>query len=194
MSNKKCICFVYTETTGLHKDSANREDVSKKKLFLYARLVVLNYEIGYIENGEYVQEKQVRSIVKPRSMVITEDSVQFHGITNDHALKEGIEIEEVLNQFIKDMSIVDIIVSHNVDFHLRTLMAEYVKFNIQFDFQRFIIIDTISFYHDYGYIKLKDLASKLKVNINDENNTEIIKLVFFKLYKKFKKSVIEESK
>ena len=94
MSNKKCICFVYTETTGLHKDM--KEDVSKKKLFLYARLVVLNYEIGYIENGEYVQEKQVRSIVKPRSMVITEDSVQFHGITNDHALKEGIEIEEVL--------------------------------------------------------------------------------------------------
>ena len=89
MSNKKCICFVYTETTGLHKDM--KEDVSKKKLFLYARLVVLNYEIGYIENGEYVQEKQVRSIVKPRSMVITEDSVQFHGITNDHALKEGIE-------------------------------------------------------------------------------------------------------
>ena len=53
----KRICFLYTETTGLHQTN---ETITKKNLFCFARLVVLNYEIGVYKNGEYTIEKQER--------------------------------------------------------------------------------------------------------------------------------------
>ena len=44
----KRLCFVYTETNGLHHSTG---DVNKKKLYSYARLVTLNYEIGTFKNN-----------------------------------------------------------------------------------------------------------------------------------------------
>lgn len=190
MPNK--ICFLYTETTGLHQEN---KDVDKKKIYLYARLVRLNYEIGYIDNkiNEFVIEKDEKIIVKPRCMYIPPETSQFHGLTQEIANKEGIEIESILLQLKDDLKNVTIIVSHNIDFHLRTLMAEFVRYNISIDFSNYVLIDTISFFHEYGFIKLKDLATKLKVKeIGNDNNSnkELIRQVFFKLYKKFKKSIL----
>jgi hypothetical protein len=45
------LCFLYTETNNLHEIN---ENVTKKNLFGFARLVCLNYEIGYIENTKFV--------------------------------------------------------------------------------------------------------------------------------------------
>ena len=189
----KRICFIYTETTGLHQTN---EPVSKKKLFEFARMVSLNYEIGFVKNNEFVQEIKVRQIVKPRCMVIPEETVTYHGITQQIANKKGKDPEELLNQFKTDLKNVDIIVSHNVDFHLKTILAEAVRYNINLDFSNYVIVDTISFYHGFGFIKLKDLASKLSLkNIpeSNDNNVELIKNVFLKLYVKFKKSINSNS-
>ena len=46
----KRICFLYTETNGLHKSN---DDVEKKNLYYYARLVTLNYEIGIVNDLNY---------------------------------------------------------------------------------------------------------------------------------------------
>ena len=91
----------------------------------------------------------------------------------------------VINQFKKDIKNVDVIVSHNIDFHLKTLIAESVKYNIPIDFSNYLIIDTISFYHEYGYIKLKDLFEKLNLKKKKCDNLEMIKLVFLKLYENY---------
>jgi hypothetical protein len=56
----KRICFLYTETNGLHKTS---DDITKKNLFNFARLVVLNYEIGTVNNGEYTVEQNIKQII-----------------------------------------------------------------------------------------------------------------------------------
>ena len=183
--NKK-ICFLYTETNGLHQTT---EDITKKNLFQFARLVVLNYEIGTIINDEYVLDKKIRYIIKPRSMIIPEETIQFHGITQEKAINKGTDPEEVLNIFKIDLKQVDILVSHNVDFHLKTILAESLKYNISIDFNTIIIVDTISFNHSFGFIKLKELAQKLKINEISENNkknVELIRNVFFKLYSKLK--------
>ena len=185
----KRICFIYTETTGLHHTN---EPVSKKKLFEFARMVSLNYEIGFVKNNEFIQEIKVRQIVKPRCMVIPEETIGFHGITQQIANKKGKDPEELISQFKTDLKNVDIIVSHNVDFHLKTILSESVRYNINLDFSNYVIVDTINFYHSYGFIKLKDLATKLSLkNIpeSNDNNVELIKNVFLKLYVKFKKSV-----
>ena len=100
---------------------------------------------------------------------------------------------EALNLFKIDLKNVDILISHSVDFHLKTILAESLKYNISIDFNKIIIVDTISFYHSFGFVKLKDLAQKLKIKDipeNNKNNVELIKNVFFKLYSKFQKSLV----
>lgn len=186
--NKK-LCFIYTETTGLHKYGG---EVSKKKLDCFARLVKLNYEIGYIEDKQYFLDKEVSHIIKPRCMYIPDETIKYHGITNEIAKEKGVEIEDVIKEFIEDVKDIDIIISHNIDFHLRTILAEIIRYNIYFDISKYIILDTISFSHNYGFIKLKDLAQKVgikEINETNENNTELIRNVFFKLYNKYKKSI-----
>jgi hypothetical protein len=186
--NKK-ICFIYTETNGLHQTT---DDITKKNLFCFARLVVLNYEIGTIINDEYTIDKKLRYIIKPRSMIIPEETIQYHGITQEKASTKGTDPEEVMNIFKSDLKGIDIIVTHNADFHLKTILAESLKYNISIDFNKIIIVDTISFYHSFGFIKLKELAEKLKIkeiSDNNKNNVELIRNIFFKLYSKFQKSL-----
>lgn len=185
----KRICFLYTETTGLHQ---TQEDVNKKKLFCYARMVTLNYEIGYYKDGEFVQEKKVRQIVKPRCMNIPEETIAYHGITQKRANKNGIDPEELILAFKNDIKFVDIIVSHNVDFHFKTILAEALRYNILLDLNNYIVIDTISFFHNYGFIKLKDLAEKLSIkNIQEKSkyNVDLIRDIFLKLYTNFEASI-----
>jgi len=185
----KRICFLYTETNGLHQTN---DIITKKNLYCFARPVVINYEIGIVTNNEYTQEKNIKYIIKPRCMHIPEETIKFHGITQDIATNKGIDPIDVLNFLNIDLKNVDILVSHNIDFHIKTIIAEALKYNISIDFNKFVIIDTISFFHSYGFIKLKELALKLKIkDISDDNkhNVDIIKNVFFKLYSKFQKSL-----
>lgn len=187
----KRLCFIYTETNGLHNTECN-SDVNKKKLYSYARLVSLNYEIGVFKNNEFVLEKKIRQIVKPRCMVIPQETIEYHGITQEYACANGVDPEQVISTFKADIKNVDIIISHSVDFHFKTILAEALKYNIAIDFNKYVVVDTISFYHSYGLIKLKDLAMKLHIkDIKESNdsNVELIKNVFFKLYVKYEKSL-----
>ena len=181
------ICYLYTETNGLHELD---ENVSKKNLYGFARLVALNYEIGYIELNNYNLIKTERKIIKPRCMFISHESIAIHNITNEIAKAEGLEIETVLNDFLADLKTnkVTVIVSHNIVFHLRTLQAEYIRYNLSFNFSTYIIIDTISFYHKIYFPKLKDLYEQLyNKKSKTKTNLELIKLCFNKLYDDYEK-------
>lgn len=183
----KQVCFIHTETNGLHH---NNDFVTKKHLFEYARLVVLNYEIGYRKpNGEYVCNKTVRQIVKPRSMYIPEECSKIHGITNEIANEKGKEICNILEEFIKDISTVSVIVSHNIDFHLRTIQGELVRYNYNIDFSKYILIDTIGFYHKMEHPKLKVLANTYGIKDNP-STLFLIRDVFLKLYNEYEKEVL----
>ncbi len=187
----KRLCFLYTETNGLHQ---THENVSKKNIYAFARLVVLNYEIGIINNGEYNEEFSIKQIIKPRCMIIPEETVEYHGITQSKALKKGLDPEVAIYNFLKHLQNVDIIISHSIDFHLKTIIAEAIRYNIIIDFNKFVIIDTISFHHKFGYLKLKDLATELKIKEipeDNQSNCELIRDIFFKLYSKFKKSLLK---
>jgi DNA polymerase III epsilon subunit-like protein len=124
-------------------------------------------------------------------MYISEESNVIHGITMEQAHNEGLEIEHVLELLIKDISNVSIIVSHNIDFHLKTIMAELVRYNKPFNFSNYIIIDTISFFHSLIFPKLNDLYVNI-VEIKKKKsipNLDKIKLCFLKLYENYEKSL-----
>ena len=166
------VIFIYCHTNGLHQTN---EDVIKKNLFEFARLVSLHYEIGTLEKNIFKSIKKVKVIIKPRCMIIDEDTIKFHGITN--------EIEDILNEFKKDTKDIKCIITHNIDFHLKTIMAEFIRYNIIFSFDKFMILDLINFHHNYNFPKLNFLYNKI-IDINkNEDNIEIekIKQIFIKL-------------
>jgi DNA polymerase III epsilon subunit-like protein len=182
----KKICFIHTDTNGLHSYNG---DVNKKKLFCFARLVKLSYDIGTFKNNQFHLEKSQQLISKPRCMSISEESIKYHGISQEYADQNGIDPENILLTFKNDIKNVNIIVSHSVNFHLKTIIAEAVKYNVSLDFNNYIIIDINSFYHSYGLLKLQDLAIKVKLKELKQSNIELIRDIFFKLYIKFEKSI-----
>jgi DNA polymerase III epsilon subunit-like protein len=190
MSKSKKICFIYCETNGLH---TTNDDVIKKNLYSFARLVVLNYDIGYKEDNKFISIKKVRSIIKPRCMYIYEESIKIHGITMEKAINEGLEIEQVLDIFIKDLIDVEVLVSHNIEFHLKTIMSELIRYNKPFNFSNLIIIDIISFFHKLNFPKLDNLYTTL---INTKKSKKIvpnldkIRLCFLILYENYEQSLI----
>ena len=187
MTKSRIVCFVYTDTNRLHKTN---EDVSKKNLYSFARLVCLNYEIGYKEENKYISIKKVKSIIKPRCMYISEESTKIHGITMEQAYEEGLEIEDVLETFIQDINNVSIIVSHNIEFHLKTILAELVRYNRVFNFKNYIIIDTIGFFHKLNYPKLDLLYLNLFKKNKELSSLNKIKKCFLKLYEDYELSTL----
>jgi DNA polymerase III epsilon subunit-like protein len=187
MNKSKKICFLYTDTNGLHELN---ENVTKKNLFGFARLVSINYEIGYVEENKFISKINNKIIIKPRCMYIGEDSINIHKITNEIANNTGIEIELVLNTFLNDIKDVDILISHNIIFHLRAIQAELIRYNIVFNFKKYLIIDTINFFHQLPYLKLKDLYEKLlNKKSSNKSNLELIRKCFFTLYNQYDASL-----
>ena len=185
------ICFIYTETNGLH--TINNEKVSKKNIYGIARLITLNYLIGYRENGKFVQLKKVREILTPKCINFDEIATKFHGITKDIATKKGTDSEKVMERFKNDLNNVKVIVSHNLSFHLKAIQAECFRTCTYIDFSNYILIDTISFFHKLEYPKLRLLAKEiLKKDYSDKKqrfNLILIKKIFIKLYNKYEKSI-----
>lgn len=186
----KKICFIYTETNGLHTVNQN---VSKKNLYGIARLISLNYLIGYRENGKFVQIKKVKKILTPKCINFDKTAMKFHGINKEEALKKGTDSNDIMTQFKKDLTNVKVIVSHNLPFHLKAIQAECFRACICINFSSYTLIDTISFYHKSEYPNLRSLAkSLLKKDYSDKKqnyNLILIKKVFIELYNRYEKSI-----
>lgn len=191
----KNICFLHVDTNGLHKTD-NKIESNKKNLFEFARPVCLNYIIGYKSGSDFTEVIKERVIFKPEYLSIPEEASNIHGITYEKAEKKGVDGAEILTKFIKDLKNVQVIVSHNVPFHLKALQVELIRKCITPTFKDFILIDTISFHHSFKFPKLKELAKKiLNKDYSDKKpnfNVQIVKKCFLKLYEEYEKSIIEE--
>tara|TARA_B100000524_G_scaffold347862_2_gene250747 strand:+ start:2818 stop:3408 length:591 start_codon:yes stop_codon:yes gene_type:complete len=190
----KLICFIYTQTNGLH---GCNDFVTKKNLFEFARPVSLSYIIGYRQGKDFVETKKEKFIFKPDCLTISEESFKIHNINLDKAEKKGTEPEVIMSTLKKDLKNVSVIVSHNLTFHIKSLQVECFRNCVNIDFGNHILIDTINFYHNYEFPKLKDLALKiLKKDYSDKKqsyNLTLIKKCFLKLYDEYEKSILSKS-
>ena len=190
----KLVCFLYTQTNGLHNSN---DFVSKKNLFEFARPVSLNYIIGYREGKDFVETKKEKFIFKPDCLNISEESEKLHGISISTAKEKGIDPEEIMNTFKKDIKNVSVLVSHNLPFHIKALQVECFRNCVSIDFSNYILIDTINFHHNLEYPKLKELSNHLlKKDYSEKKqsyNLVLIKKCFLKLYSQYEKSIITQS-
>lgn len=182
------VCIVYTTATGLHKQF---EKVYKKNLFGFARMTSISWVIAIrTNNNEFKIEKEEHHIIKPRCMVIPEN----HIITNDMANIKGTEIEIVLDKFRSDMKdkSIKLIISIDLDFHLRTLQAELIRYNKAMDFNKYLLIDVNDLSKSvFGKISnLNELCLKC-LNKNISNEGINICEIFFNLYNSYEKCILE---
>lgn len=189
----KKVCFIHTETTGLH--DIKDEKVYKKNLFGFARLVSFSWVIATrTSEDKFNIEKKEKFIIKPRCLNIPEDVVKFHGISQEIAMKKGTEIEEVLVKFSNDIKDVSIISSHSLEFHLKTVQGELIRYNKAINFNKYLLIDINSFQHNIQPSTLQNLTQKI-LNKKLEDKALIVDHVcqlFFKLYNDYESNIISK--
>ncbi|MGC9343162.1 MAG: DNA polymerase III subunit alpha, partial [Bacteroidales bacterium] len=76
-------------------------------------------------NGKFIEAKNF--IIKPDNFTIPYSAEKVHGISTDKAMKEGVEINEVLDAFTKDLENSKLIAGHNIEFDIKILAAEYLR-------------------------------------------------------------------
>lgn len=109
-----------TETTGL-PSSKNPQELDK---FNNARLIELGYII-FDKTGKNI--KKYDDLVKPNNFVITNTFI--HGITHENAVKNGKDINQVLDQLTQDLKSVDGIICHNISFDMAIILSEAYRLN-----------------------------------------------------------------
>lgn len=190
----KNICFIYAETNGVHKTV---DIVSKKNMFKFARPICLNYIIGYKQGDEFVEIKNERKVFKPEYIPFPEESVDEHEITYEKAEKKGISGSEILKEFKNDLKNVQVLIGHDISFHIKSLQVECIRHCINPDFSNYIIIDTMKFNHSLELPKLKELSKELlNKSYQDKKskfNINIVKKCFLKLYQDYEHNIINQT-
>jgi DNA polymerase-3 subunit epsilon len=111
-----------TETTGLPETKIINPDTLNK----WPYIVQFSYIIYDTDLNEIVEVKDF--IVKvPIDVIISQESVNLHGITNEISAVKGITIEEVFNEFFFSFKNSDKIVGHNISFDINMIKIELLR-------------------------------------------------------------------
>lgn len=113
-----------TETTGLPKSTI----VNHETLHLWPHIVQFSY---VMYNVDKLKIEKARDVVVniPENIVMTEETINLHKITNEVAHETTIQISNVLNEFIQDISCNNVIaiVGHNISFDINMLKIELLR-------------------------------------------------------------------
>ncbi len=124
-----------TETTGLPKKyNAPLTDSEN-----WPRMVQLAWQL-HDENGKLLEVKNY--IIKPEAYTIPYSAEKVHGISTEKALKEGKDLQWVLEEFNKTLANTKYLAGHNVEFDISITGAEFIRKNISTDFLKLAQIDT----------------------------------------------------
>lgn len=109
------------ETTGFIKG----ENKDFSNLDNFPRVVQLAYQL-HDAQGKLI--KQFAQIIKPEGFEIPYNAEKVHKISTARALKEGKELNSVLDEFIQDLQQVQVIAGHNIiSYDLPVITAELMR-------------------------------------------------------------------
>ncbi len=112
--------FFDTETTGLPRNwKAPLTDLNN-----WPRMVQLAF-MYFDEEGTLISEGDF--IIKPIGFTIPLDASRIHGITTERAIREGLPLETVLQQFHALVAQTDTLVAHNISFDEKIIGAEFLR-------------------------------------------------------------------
>lgn len=124
-----------TETTGLPKNyNAPLTDSDN-----WPRMVQLAWQL-HDEQGQLVEVKNF--IVKPEGYTIPYNAEQIHGISTERAMREGMDLAYVLNEFNEALSKSKFNVGHNIEFDINIIGAEFIRKSMETSMHGLQVIDT----------------------------------------------------
>jgi len=111
-----------TETTGLPKTKLINENAIND----WPYIVQLSYIIYDTEDDKFIKISD-NIINISDSIDIPKESVAIHGIDRNKMTQHGKSITEVLKEFLKEISIIDLIVGHNIEFDINMIIVEIYR-------------------------------------------------------------------
>ncbi len=125
--SEEYILVLDTETTGLPKDYPSFTDL---KSFDNARLVSIccqfyPFSLSSLNEKEKGEKIEIYEVIKPDRFNITNSNI--HGITEEYAIENGKDVNEVLNTISKYILKTKLIVAHNVNFDMSILLSELYR-------------------------------------------------------------------
>ena len=192
--NKTDLFFFFdTETTGLPADyNAPISKTDNWPHIIQIAWVVMDESNKVVTKNDFV--------IKPDGFDIPSSSVDIHGITFDYAMKNGVGIAEVIEKFLKDLSLCKYVVGHNIKFDQNILSAQLYRMNMNIDWNKFNSICTmkssinfckITGMYGYKYPKLNELYYKLfHSNFENAHNAFSDVLATIECFKELKKKVL----
>jgi len=79
------------------------------------------------KKGEEIDRQSY--IIKPLDYIIPQVTINIHGITNEMANTEGVDILGVLHMFNESLGMSDIAIGHNLSFDMRMIAQEMVRYS-----------------------------------------------------------------
>jgi DNA polymerase III epsilon subunit-like protein len=116
--------FFDTETTGLPKDwRAPQSDL--KNWPRLVQIAWLQYDVG----GTRIAERNY--IIRPEGFTIPEEASRIHGISTERAMREGVDLKKVLEEFSGFIDVSGSVIAHNMDFDEKVIGAEFLRIGIK---------------------------------------------------------------
>jgi DNA polymerase III alpha subunit (gram-positive type) len=124
ITNDKYIIVMDVETTGLIKRGLTP---NSKNLNMFPNIVQFSWGL-YTESGECKQIKDY--IIKPNNWTVGQ-SVRYHGISQERALAEGVDIKDALTDYKNDIdNHCSLLVCHNMTFDKTVVASELMRLNM----------------------------------------------------------------
>jgi DNA polymerase III subunit epsilon len=109
-----------TETTGLPKNyKAPVTDLEN-----WPRMIQLAWAV-YDNSGKLINQNEY--IIKPVGFTIPKAASDVHGISTEKAIKEGVDLSDVLTIFAKVLKETEYLVAHNISFDEKIAGAEFIR-------------------------------------------------------------------
>ena len=113
-----------TETSGLPTSyKASFSDVRAWPRIVEIAWVIIDSDLRPVSSSQFV--------IRPDGFEISSGASSIHGITTAKAQAEGISLRYALSCFAEDLSDVDLLVAHNIDFDFPVVNCELIRSNVQ---------------------------------------------------------------
>lgn len=109
-----------TETTGLPKNyQAPLDDFSN-----WPRMVQIAWAIFDVEGRSWLKKSY---IIYPDGYIISDEVAKIHRVTQERAMKEGVALKKVLEEFLEDVKRSEFLIGHNISFDENIVGSEILR-------------------------------------------------------------------
>ena len=130
-----------TETSGLYTSKKKYGYPPYTELTAYDTCRVVSICWYIVQNEKVVEQSYY--VVKPDNFKIGEESIKIHGITQEYAEDNGVDIKFVMANFHTALDKCKTIVAHNIQFDIHTVQSELYRYGLH---------NTLELFNDKHYI------------------------------------------